>query len=58
MSDFSALSVDDIKTKKKTKICFVGIAILNNSRNTTIFTQQVQGHATLLNRDSNTGFFL
>ena len=46
------------KNEKKTKICFVGIAILNNSRNTTIFIQQVQGHATLLNRDSNTGVFL
>ena len=36
MIDFSTLSVDDMKTKK-TKICFVGIKLNNNSQNTTIF---------------------
>ena len=37
-ADFSTLSISDMKTKKK-QICFVGIKILNNSENTTIFTQ-------------------
>ena len=37
-NDFSTLSIDDVKTKKK-QICFVGIKILNNSQNTTIFIQ-------------------
>ena len=39
VSDFSTLSIDDMKTKKK-QICFVGIEILNNRQNTTLFTQQ------------------
>ena len=34
-NDFSTLSIDDVKTKKK-QICFVGIKILSNSQNTTM----------------------
>ena len=56
-SNFSTLSINDVKTKKK-KNCFVGTKILNNCQNTTIFTQQAQRPATLLKRDSNAGVFL
>ena len=39
VSDFSILSINDMKTKKKKKqICFVVIKIVSNSQNTTIFT--------------------
>ena len=54
VNDFSILSIDDMKIEKKTQICFVDTKILNNSQNTTIFTQS----ATLLRRDSNTYVFL
>ena len=37
VSDFSILSINDMKTKKK-QICFVVIKIVSNSQNTTIFT--------------------
>ena len=54
VNDFSILSIDDMKIEKKTQICFVDTKILNNSQNTTIFTQS----ETLLRRDSNTYVFL
>ena len=39
---FSTLSIDDMKTKTKIQICFVGKKnkILGNSQNITTFTQQ------------------
>ena len=37
-SNFSTISVDDMKTTKKHKSVFAGIKILNNSQITTIFT--------------------
>ena len=32
VSDFSTLSIHDMKSKKKSQICFAGIEILNNSQ--------------------------
>ena len=54
VNDFSILSIYDMKIEKKTQICFVDTKILNNSQNTTIFTQS----ETLLRRDSNIYVFL
>ena len=43
------------ENKEKTQTCLVGIKRLNSSRNTRIFTQQIEKPATLLRRHSNTG---
>ena len=58
VSNFSTFSIYDTKTKKKHNSVLLVYKILNNTRNTRIFSQQVQRPATLLKRVSNTGVFL